>query len=129
MNLCFGVNDLLHGSRDADVLSDDLRAAIAGLKARNPRVKAVLFTIPPFDLEGEDEARWREVNARIRGGDHLGADAVFDIAAILGREVPEDNRAFFSGHPDGRGGAAVAGEYLSAFWPAHRDALLMGGMA
>ena len=124
VNLCFGVNDLLHGSRDAEALSNDLRAAIAHLRARNPRVRTVLFTIPPFDLTGEDEARWRDVNARIRGGDHLGADAVFDIAAVLGREAPEDNMAFFGGHPDGRGGAAVAGEYLSAFCPMHRDALL-----
>lgn len=129
VNLCFGVNDLLHGSRDADVLADDLRAAIAGLRARNPRVRVVLFTIPPFDLTGEDEARWRAVNARVRGGDHLGADAVFDIAAVLGREAPEDNMAFFGGHPDGRGGAAVAGEYLSAFWPMWREALLPGGDA
>ncbi len=129
VNLCFGVNDLLHGSRDAEALTADLRAAIAGLRARNPRVKAVLFTIPPFDLTGEDEARWRLVNGRIRGGDHLGADAVFDIAAILGQEPPRDNFAFFGGHPDGRGGAAVAGEYLSVFWPAHREALLPGGGA
>ncbi|MBR3503516.1 MAG: SGNH/GDSL hydrolase family protein [Clostridia bacterium] len=124
VNLCFGVNDLLHGSRNAETLANDLRAAVAALKARNPRAKAVLFTIPPFDLTGEDEARWRAVNARIRGGDHLGADAVFDIARILGREAPEDNMAFFGGHPDGRGGAAAAGEYLSAFWPARRDGLL-----
>lgn len=127
VNLCFGVNDLLHGSRDADVLAADLRAAIACLKARNPRAKAVLFTIPPFDLTGEDEARWRAVNALIRGGDHLGADAVFDIACVLGCEAPKDNMAFFGGHPDGRGGAAVAGEYLSAFWPAARHELMPGG--
>ena len=129
VNLCFGVNDLLHGSRDAEVLTRDLRAAVSGLKARNPRVKVVLFTIPPFDLTGEDEARWRAVNERIRGGDHLGADAVFDIAAILGCETPRDNLAFFGGHPDGRGGAAAAGEYLSAFWPLWRDRLLPEGGA
>ena len=58
---------------------------------------------------------------------HLGADAVFDIAAILGCESPRDNMAFFGGHPDGRGGAAAAGEYLSAFWPAWRETLLPGG--
>ena len=127
VNLCFGVNDLLHGSRDAEALANDLRAAISGLKARNPRVKAVLFTIPPFDLTGEDEARWRAVNERIRGGDRLGADAVFDIATVLGQEAPRDNMAFFGGHPDGRGGAAVAGEYLSAFWPAWRGRLLPEG--
>ena len=127
VNLCFGVNDLLHGSRDAEALTDDLRGAVAALRARNPRVKAVLFTIPPFDLTGEDEARWRLVNARIRGGDHLGADAVFDMAAILGHEPPRDNFAFFGGHPDGRGGAAVAGEYLTEFWPRERVRLMPGG--
>ena len=127
VNLCFGVNDLLHGSRDADALTADLRAAISGLRARNPRVKVVLFTVPPFDLTGDDEIRWRTVNERIRGGDHLGADAVFDMAAILACEAPKDNMAFFGGHPDGRGGAAVAGEYLTVFWPTHRGALLPGG--
>ena len=123
VNMCFGVNDLLHGSRDADVITRDLRAAVAGLRARHPGIKVVLFTVPPFDMTGDDEANWRTVNGRIRQ-DGLGADAVFDIAAILGHPAPRDNFAFFGGHPDGRGGAAAAGEYLTAFWPAHRDELM-----
>lgn len=121
VNICFGVNDIFRGC--APVLADNLRAVVRMLheSPRHPRV--VLLTIPPFDMTGADEARWREVVSLIRE-DGLGADAVFDIAAMLCQPAPHEHMAAFGGHPDGRGGAAAAGEYLTHFWPQHRKMLL-----
>lgn len=121
VNLCFGVNDIFRGC--GPQLIDNLRKTVRLLheSPRHPRV--VLLTIPPFDMVETDEARWREVVSCIRE-DGLGADAVFDIAAMLCQPAPRDNYAAFSPHPDGRGGATAAGEYLSHFWPRHRKMLL-----
>ncbi len=114
VNLCFGVNDLLSGQRTADEVIAFLKTAVDALHAA--KVKVVLFTVPPFDLHCDEEKYWRAINARIRE-DALGADFMFDFAALLGRSAPEDNLTIFGGHPDGRGGALVAGDYLSRFWP------------
>ncbi len=116
VNLCFGVNDLLSGGRDADAVTSFLKETVDALHHADHPVKVVLFTIPPFDLQGEQERNWRAANQIIRE-DGLGADYVFDFAAILGQDAPNEHRSIFGGHPDGRGGAMAAGEYLSHFWP------------
>ena len=120
VNVCFGVNDIFQ-TWDEALLIRNLAETVTLLKARGARV--VLFTIPPFDMEGEYEAMWRHTVERIRE-DGLGADAVFDIARILSLPAPDDHRAAYGGHPDGRGGAAVAAEYLDHFWPEWRDRLM-----
>ena len=123
VNLCFGVNDILQ-TGDVDLLLANLERTVSLLRENGTRV--VLFTIPPFEMVGESEASWRHAVGRIRT-DGLGADAVFDIAAMLSQSEPRDNFAAFGGHPDGRGGAAVAGDYLTAFWPLWRERLLPNG--
>ena len=120
VNICFGVNDIFQ-TRDAELLINNLRKIVELLHENGTR--AVLFTVPPFDMQGEDEKRWRRVVDTVRN-DGLGADAVFDIANMLCQPIPNDHMAAFGGHPDGRGGAAVAGEYLSHFWPRNRERLL-----
>jgi len=122
VNICFGVNDILHGSRDAKVLISDIKSAVDGLREMNPSIKIVLLTVPPFDMIPEDERNRQETNRAIREN-LFGADAVFDFAALTEKPAPEDNKAIFGGHPDGLGGAAIAGDYLSFFWPRHRNAL------
>ena len=124
VNVCLGVNDLGIGERTSAQIIESLRAVVAGLRERNRAVKVVLFTVPAFDYVDQKEIYWREVNESIRSAGHLGADALFDMAAMVGQAAPNENRSFFGGHPDGRGGAAVAGEYLTAFWPAHRRELM-----
>ncbi len=121
VNLCFGVNDIFQGC--GPQLTENLRAAIRALHDSPKHPRVVLLTIPPFDMTERDEEMWRAAVNAIRE-DGLGADAVFDIASMLCQPIPRDNFAAFGGHPDGRGGAAVAGEYLSHFWPRHRKALL-----
>lgn len=121
VNLCFGVNDIFQEC--GGQLIDNLRSVVRALHDSPKHPRVVLLTIPPFDMTEHNEDMWRAAVNAIRE-DGLGADAVFDIAAMLCQPAPRDNFAAFGGHPDGRGGAAVAGEYLSHFWPQHRKVLL-----
>jgi len=111
VNVCLGVNDLNRGRTGAQV-TDDLRTVVRALKAAGCRV--ILFTVPPFNFEDARRGEWSAVNAAIRGGAVEGADAVFDFAAVLGEEPPEENRARWGGHPNAEGCAAAAAAYLRA---------------
>lgn len=116
VNMCLGVNDLLHG--DGERCIERLRTAVAALKAAPHAPRIVLFTTPPFDYEGRDIERWRALNAAITAPDHLGADTVFDMARVLRLDADHAHLAKYGPHPDGLGGAAVAEEYVQRFMPA-----------
>lgn len=115
VNVCLGVNDLLHGDGSACILR--LRAAIAALKSTPNAPRIVLFTTPPFDYEGCNIERWHELNAAITAPDHMGADYVFDMASVLSVDNEHAHMAKYGPHPDGVGGAAVAEAYVKRFMP------------
>ena len=126
VHVCLGVNDSGFPPQSADHAGEiiqNLQSTVAHLHAMNPQGKVVLFTMPPFDMTGEREQVRTRVNAAILESG-LGADAVFDIARVLALDEEHSSLTLFGSHPDGRGGAAVAGEYLSHFWPQNRDLLL-----
>ncbi|MBE5776848.1 MAG: hypothetical protein E7326_05020 [Clostridiales bacterium] len=123
VNVCLGVNDIFQ-MRDTEdhaaVLIRNLTAVVRLIKQHAPRTRVVLCTVPPFSMQGDEERVRKQVNACIRE-DHLGADAIFDMELLA---VPgTEGLARFGDHPDGIGGAVVAGEYLSHFLPDHRHIL------
>ncbi|MFA6948538.1 MAG: SGNH/GDSL hydrolase family protein [Eubacteriales bacterium] len=107
--VCFGINDILGGNAGEDELFASLSSIISELRQLNPNIRVTVFTIPPFNLEPEREAVRRAVNARIG---ELGADDVFDIAAVLRVSPEREGDAAYGPHPNGDGGAAVAEEYI-----------------
>jgi len=109
VHVCFGVNDTLR-NRSAEAILQDLRTIIRALK--EARCRVILFTLPPFDLEGEQRTQWQKVNAAIRENLWQEADGLFDIAAVLGQQTPNEHRCIYGGHPDARGCKAVAEAYL-----------------
>lgn len=111
VNVCMGVNDLLRG-RTADEVISDLTTIIRALKAAGCRV--ILFTIPPFDMEGEAQKYWYEGNDKIRLTLSKEADALFDFAAVLGQDVPHAHMSVYGGHPNAEGCAVAAEAYLTA---------------
>lgn len=119
VNVCLGVNDIFQMTEredHADVLARNLEFTVLRIKNQTPKCKVVLFTIPPFSMVGDEERVRQEVNARIRET-KLGADAVFDMEMLA---VPgTQGQSRFGEHPDGIGGAVVAGEYLTRFLPDH----------
>lgn len=109
VHVCFGVNDVLRGRKAEDILQD-LQTIVCKLQAAGCRV--ILFTLPPFNLEGEQRAQWQSVNKTIRGSLWLEADGFFDIAAVLGQDAPNEHLCIYDGHPNGEGCKAVAEAYL-----------------
>lgn len=124
VNVCLGVNDIFQMTETedhADVLSRNLESTVHLIRENTPHAKVVLFTVPPFSMEEGAEKVRETVNARIRET-KLGADAVFDMEIL---SVPDTRgKARFGDHPDGVGGALVAGEYLTRFLPEHQHLLL-----
>lgn len=115
VNICLGVNDILHGEGKSDVCIDRIRNIISKIKAAPAAPRVVIFTVPPFDYEGEHITNWRAINAAIAAPEHLGADAMFDMAHILSLGGEHEYMSKYGAHPDGTGGAAVAQEYVEKF--------------
>ncbi len=109
VHVCFGVNDTLRG-RSAEAILKDLQTIVGKLKEADCRV--ILLTLPPFDLEGEQRVQWQMVNKTIRESLCKEADGLFDIAAVLGQDAPNEHLCIYGGHPDAKGCAAVAEAYL-----------------
>lgn len=108
VHVCFGVNDVLRGRSPEDIFQD---LATILFKLKTAGCNVILFTVPPFDMEGEAEERWRRVNSDIRNNLWKEADGLFDIASVLGQPAPKDNLCIYGGHPNEEGCQAVANAY------------------
>lgn len=118
--IALGVNDLDIGERSAEQLLGDLTTIISLLKANNPAVDIILFTVPTFNFSEKREQEWRKVNETIRTAPPEGVSRVFDIAAILSQPAPLDHRLrpeYMSSkddpHPNGLAGKAVSEAFLN----------------
>lgn len=109
VHVCFGVNDTLRNYRAEEILQN-LQMIVSKLKEAGCRV--ILLTLPPFDLEGEQRIQWQKVNKAIRESLCKEADGLFDIAAVLGQDAPNEHLCIYGGHPNAHGCAAVAEAYL-----------------
>lgn len=114
--LCAGVNDLLRGF-SADEIIANLSKIIALLQEAGVRV--ILQTVPPFDYNEENAAKWREVNRRIREEIAPSVVLLFDTVPILGREN-EPQRSRYGGHPNAEG-CRIWAENLYAFLKEHGE--------
>ena len=92
--VCFGVNDILH-AHSAEQVKEDLKIIVNKLHDAGCRV--LVQTVPPFDMNEEEEKTRMEVSRFILN--ELKADAVFDNNPILA----DKNRAIYGGHPDAEG--------------------------
>ncbi len=110
VNVCLGVNDLCR-DRSAEAIIADLTTIVRALKAAGCRV--ILFTVPPFDFTGVAGERWYAVNRAVRGSIAGEADALFDFAAVLGRDAPDEHLSVWGGHPNAEGCAVAARAYLA----------------
>ena len=109
VHVCFGVNDVLRDRKAEDILQD-LQTIIRKLHRAGCRV--ILFSLPPFNLEGEQRNQWQKANQTIRESLRTEADGFFDIAAVLGQEAPNEHLCIYDGHPNGEGCKTVAEAYL-----------------
>lgn len=98
--LCYGVNDIMQGF-SASQVKNDLKTTVQALK--NAKKKVILQTVPPFDYNEEQNARWCEVNSYIKNELSQIADYVFDVVPYLGKSEKEPNLAKYGGHPNEQG--------------------------
>lgn len=115
VNICLGVNDIISGGSSEWQIIANLNKIICYLKTNKPNINITLFTVPTFNFEGEHERIWRAVNDYIRNTPPLGADNVFDIAAVVSEAAPIDSMAKYGPHPNGFGGKAIAEEYVKQY--------------
>ena len=81
---------------------------------KNSGCSVGIFTIPPFDWKGENEKTWRYVNQYIESELSKRTDYFFDTVNVLGENPPNDNMAKYGGHPDGKGGRALAESFIQS---------------
>lgn len=105
--ICFGVNDIRAGGREAKEVIADLKKIKESLVARNENITVHFLTVPPFNMSEYEEKQRREVNLFVKS-----TKGYFDIAACLekddrGSVMPEYMADTCDAHPNGLGGKAV----------------------
>lgn len=105
--ICFGVNDLRAGGRSAEELTCDLKETKRLLEEKNKRIKAHFLTVPPFNMEKDEERERQKVNRYIRQ-----TEEYFDIAAVLedgneGKVKKEYMADSTDSHPNEKAGEAI----------------------
>lgn len=110
VNVCFGVNDLFQG-RSAEQIKNDLKKIVRLLKEAGCRV--ILFTVPPFNYQGDILAAWRDINNAIYNEIGKEADQVFNFGSSVCRPAPEDNMCVYGSHPNSEGCMRIALSYIN----------------
>lgn len=98
--VCCGVNDIMHGQPEAQI-KRDLNAIIDTLRAAGKKI--LLQTVPPFDYEGSDIEKWKNINQYIKETLSEKVDVVFDVVPILRLDEEHSHAAKFGGHPNAAG--------------------------
>ncbi len=98
--VCYGVNDILQGF-SAEQITQDLETIVDLLLKADKKV--ILQTVPPFDYNEENTAKWNIVNEFIRGTLSKKVNLVFDVVPVLGKSPEEPHIAPYGGHPNAEG--------------------------
>lgn len=106
--VCIGVNDICQGFKPEKV-KKNIKKIVDILTDNGTEV--ILFTVPPFDWEGEKIEKWQEVNDFIV--EKLAKRVkIFDTVSIWGQDAPSTNLSKYGGHPNAEGCLALAKEFV-----------------
>lgn len=103
--LCYGTNDVGQG-KEADKIQKDLLFIVQKLQAAG--VKVLIQTLPPFDRQGEKQARWLQVNDYVRNVLGGIAEGFFDVVPLLLDGDEAAGKSKYGGHPNEAGCRAWA---------------------
>ena len=109
VNICFGVNDILHG-RTAENIENDLSFIVEKLKENG--VKTGIFTVPPFNFPEAAEKTRLEINRFITRKLSCRTEYVFDFAAAL-CDPSAPGKTVYGEHPGNEGCRVAAEKFLS----------------
>lgn len=103
--VCYGVNDLLQGQSEAQIIQD-LNIITERLLQAN--ITVILQTIPPFNYSGETIEKWKRINRYILTELAQKAALVFDVVPYLSESSEQPYIAKYGGHPNEEGCARWA---------------------
>ncbi len=108
VTVCIGVNDISQGFK-TEKIKKNIKKIVDELTDNGTEV--ILFTVPPFDYQGEKIEKWQEVNDFIN--EKLSKKVkVFDTVSIWGKDAPNQNISRYGGHPNAEGCLALANKFL-----------------
>ena len=108
VTICLGVNDMGRGY-SATEIKCNLETIVRILK--DNKVRTILFTVPPFNYQGEEIEKWKNINSYILNGLSKITE-VYDVVPIWGDTAPNEQRAVYGGHPNAKGCLALANDFV-----------------
>ena len=109
VTVCLGVNDMGRGY-SATEIKCNIETIVRILQ--DNKVRTILFTVPPFDYNEENKAKWLEINNYILK-DLSKITEVYDVVPIWGDKTPNEQHAIYGGHPNAEGCIALATDFIN----------------
>ena len=107
VTICLGVNDM--GRYSATEIKCNIESIVRILQ--DNKVRTILFTVPPFDYQGENLEKWRNINAYILN-ELSKITEVYDVVPVWGDKAPNEQRAIYGGHPNDEGCLKLALDFV-----------------
>ena len=108
VTICLGVNDMGRGYSATEICCA-LETVVRILK--DNKVRTILFTVPPFDYQGEGLEKWKKVNFYIQN-ELSRITEIYDVVPIWGDKAPNEQHAIYGGHPNAEGCALLAKDFV-----------------
>lgn len=108
VTICLGVNDMGRGYSATEICCA-LETVVRILQ--DNKVKTILFTVPPFDYQGESLEKWKKVNAYIIN-ELSKITEIYDVVSVWGDKAPNEQRAIYGGHPNAEGCLKLATDFV-----------------
>ena len=108
VTICLGVNDMGRGY-SATEIKCNIESVVRILQ--DNKVRTILFTVPPFDYQGEEIEKWKTINSYILN-DLSKITEVYDVVPVWGDKAPNEQHAIYGGHPNAQGCLALAIDFV-----------------
>ena len=108
VTICLGVNDMGRGYSATEICCA-LETVVRILQ--DNKVKTILFTVPPFDYQGDSLEKWKKVNSYILKNLSKITE-IYDVVPVWGDEAPNEQHAIYGGHPNAEGSLKLATDFI-----------------
>ncbi|MBE6674625.1 MAG: hypothetical protein E7596_05925 [Ruminococcaceae bacterium] len=108
VTICLGVNDMGSGY-SATEIKCNLESIVRILQ--DNKVRTILFTVPPFDYQGDEIEKWKSINSYILNNLSKITE-VYDVVPVWGDKAPNVQHAIYGGHPNAQGCLALALDFI-----------------
>ena len=120
LSICIGINDVMsiYGGSPQTAASASASDIVSSIKkiisiAENNGAEIIIFSVPPFNLTGNNLTKWQTVNKELKKLADTKGYKFFDFAAVLG-DPDDPAKCIYGDHPNGEGCKAVAEAFEKA---------------